>query len=130
MKSPEELKYTEDHEWINLLDDSIAEIGITEFAQGELGDIVYVEVDSVGETLDQGEVFGTIEAVKTTSDLFMPVSGKVTVFNPELDEEEGDNPSLINSSPFGDGWIVKIELSKPKEIESLMDYQAYKALIG
>ena len=130
MKSVEKLKFTEDHEWIDLLDDATAVVGITEFAQSELGDIVYVEVDTLDETLDQGEVFGTIEAVKTTSDLFMPVSGKIVAFNPELDEEEGDNPSLINSSPFEEGWIIRIEMNNPEELDELMDYEAYKALIG
>ena len=129
MKFPANLKYTEEHEWLRI-EGNIAYIGITDFAQSELGDLVYVEIETVGETLDKNEVFGTVEAVKTTSELFMPVSGKVLEFNPAIDENEGDNPTLVNSDPYGDGWIVKIELSNPTEIEDLMDAEAYKAIVG
>ena len=101
MKFPENLKYTKEHEWILIHEDGTATVGITDFAQGELGDIVYVEVETVGETIEKDEIFGTVEAVKTTSDLFMPVSGEVIAFNPELDEAQGDNPSLINSDAYG-----------------------------
>ncbi|MEM6380256.1 MAG: glycine cleavage system protein GcvH, partial [Bacteroidota bacterium] len=110
MEFPANLKYTEEHEWIRVEDDGIAYIGVTDFAQSELGDIVYVEVETVGETLDKNEVFGTVEAVKTTSDLFMPVSGEILAFNKELDEAEEDNPQAINEAPYGDGWIVKVKL--------------------
>lgn len=129
MEFPKDLKYTEEHEWIRLGDDNTAYIGITDFAQGELGDIVYVEVETIGETLDKDEVFGTVEAVKTTSDLFMPVSGTILEFNPELSEDEEDNPQAINDSPYGDGWIIKIKLSDPSELEGLMDSSAYEALV-
>lgn len=129
MKFPANLKYTEEHEWLRI-EGNIAYIGITDFAQSELGDLVYVEIETVGETLDRNEVFGTVEAVKTTSELFMPVSGKVLEFNPAIDENEGDNPTLVNSDPYGDGWIVKVELSNPAEIEDLMDAEAYKAIVG
>lgn len=129
MEFPKDLKYTKEHEWIRLGDDNTAYVGITDFAQGELGDIVYVEVETVGETIDQDEVFGTVEAVKTTSDLFMPVSGKILAFNPELDEDEEDNPQAINESPYGDGWIIKIELSDPAQVDDLMDSSAYEALV-
>ncbi|HKK73985.1 MAG TPA: glycine cleavage system protein GcvH [Saprospiraceae bacterium] len=129
MEFPKDLKYTEEHEWIRLGEDNTAYVGITDFAQGELGDIVYVEVETVGESLDQDEVFGTVEAVKTTSDLFMPVSGKILEFNPELSEDEEDNPQAINESPYGDGWIIKIELSDPSEVDELMDSSAYEKLV-
>jgi glycine cleavage system H protein len=129
MEFPKDLKYTKEHEWIRVADDNTAYVGITDFAQGELGDIVYVEVETVGETIDQDEVFGTVEAVKTTSDLFMPVSGKILAFNPELDEDEEDNPQAINESPYEDGWIIKIELSDPAELEELMDSTAYEELV-
>ena len=127
MNIPDHLKYTEEHEWIRLSDDGTAYIGITDFAQGELGEVVYVEVDSVGETLDAGEVFGTVEAVKTTADLFMPVSGQVLEFNPKLDENEGDAPETVNEDPYGEGWIVKIKVSDPAQLEELMDAEAYQA---
>ena len=130
MEFPDNLKYTEEHEWIRVEDNNIAYVGITDFAQGELGDIVYVEVETVGESLDKNEVFGTVEAVKTTSDLYMPVSGKILEFNPVLDESEEDNPQAINESPYGDGWIVKVELSNTSEIDDLMDKAAYEALVG
>ena len=130
MEFPKDLKYTKEHEWIRVEADNIAYIGITDFAQGELGDIVYVEVETVGEALDQDEIFGTVEAVKTTSDLFMPVSGTILEFNPELSEDEADNPQAINNAPYGDGWIIKIELSDPAQLEELMDSAAYEALVG
>lgn len=129
MEFPKDLKYTKEHEWIRLGEDNTAYVGITDFAQGELGDIVYVEVETVGESLDQDEVFGTVEAVKTTSDLFMPVSGKILAFNPELSEDEEDNPQAINESPYGDGWIIKIELSDSSEVDELMDSSAYEELV-
>lgn len=129
MEFPSNLKYTEDHEWIRV-EDNIAFIGITDFAQSELGDLVYIEIESVGDTLDKNEVFGTVEAVKTTSELFMPVSGKVLEFNPAINEDEGDNPTLVNSDPYGEGWIVKVELINPSEIGDLMDAEAYKAIVG
>jgi glycine cleavage system H protein len=128
MKIPEGLKYSKEHEWIKVNDDNTALIGVTDFAQSELGEIVYVEIDTIGEDVARDEVFGTIEAVKTTSDLFMPVSGKVLEFNSELDESEGDDPGLVNSDPYGKGWIVKIELSDLSELDELMDSAAYTEL--
>ena len=136
MNLPDNLKYSKEHEWLALTGDttddglSIATIGITDFAQGELGELVYVEVDTVGDEIDKDEVFGTVEAVKTTSDLFMPVSGRVLEFNPELDESEGDNPGVINSDPYGEGWIVKIALTNKAELDELMDSAAYGDLVG
>jgi len=108
MNVPDNLKYTNEHEWVRLEEDGVAVVGITDFAQGELGELVYVEVDTVGESVAKDEIFGTVEAVKTTSDLFMPLSGEVLEFNTELDESEGDNPGVINSDPYGEGWVVKI----------------------
>jgi len=122
---PDDLYYTREHEWIRV-EDNIAMIGITDFAQSELGDIVYVEVESVGDTLEKESIFGTVEAVKTTSDLFMPVSGKVLEFNTDLDSSNGDNPALINQDPYESGWIIKIEMTNPEELEELLsaaDYQ-------
>jgi glycine cleavage system H protein len=130
MNIPGNLKYTKEHEWIKVEDGNIAVIGITDFAQGELGEIVYVEVDTVDETIEKDEIFGTVEAVKTTSDLFMPVSGKVLEFNKALDESEGDNPALINEDAYGEGWIIKVEMTDPSELDDLMDAAAYEALIG
>ena len=130
MKIPATLKYTKEHEWIRINDDNTAVIGITDFAQGELGEIVYVEIDTVGDELQKDEVFGTVEAVKTTSDLYMPISGKVLEFNPKLDEDEEDEPGLINSDAYGDGWIVKVEISDPSQLEELLTDEAYGALIG
>ena len=130
MEYPTNLKYSEEHEWVKVEDDNVALVGITDYAQSELGELVYVEVDTVDETLDKDEVFGTVEAVKTTSDLYMPVSGKVLAFNPELDDSEGDNPTLINESPYEKGWIVRIEMTDPSELESLMDAEAYMELVG
>ena len=125
MNIPENLKYTKDHEWLKV-EDNLATIGITEFAQGELGDIVFVEVDTEGESLDMEEVFGTIEAVKTVSDLFMPITGEVTEFNETLEDE----PELINSSPYDKGWIVKVEISDLSELDNLLSAEEYKNLIS
>ena len=126
---PDDLYYTREHEWIRV-EDNIAMIGITDFAQSELGDIVYVEVESVGDTLEKEAIFGTVEAVKTTSDLFMPVSGKVLEFNTDLDSSNGDNPALVNQDPYGDGWMVKMTIADPTEIEKLLSVEEYKSLIG
>ena len=125
MSIPEGLKYTKDHEWIKV-DGNIATVGITDFAQGELGDIVYVDISSVGNQVGQHEVFGTVEAVKTVSDLFMPISGKVIEFNKALDTA----PEKVNSDPYGDGWMVKVELSNASEVSSLLTAAQYKELIG
>jgi len=125
MNIPSELKYTKDHEWIKL-DGTIATVGITDFAQSELGDIVYVEVETVDETLDKEEVFGTVEAVKTVSDLFQPLSGEIIEFNESLEDE----PEKVNSDPYGEGWMVKIKISDSSEVEDLMSAEDYKALIG
>ncbi len=125
MNIPSNLKYTKDHEWISI-DGDIATVGITEFAQGELGDIVYVEVETVDETMDIDEVFGTVEAVKTVSDLFLPLSGEIVEFNDTLESE----PEKVNQDPYGDGWMIKIKISKPEEIDSLLDDTAYKVVIG
>jgi len=125
MNIPSELKYTKDHEWVKI-DGDIATVGITDFAQGELGDIVYVEVETLDETLDKEEVFGTVEAVKTVSDLFLPLSGEIVEFNEALEDE----PEKVNSDPYGDGWMVKIKISEPSEVEDLMSADDYKALIG
>lgn len=129
MNFPEDLKYTREHEWIRLEGD-IAYVGITDFAQGELGDLVYVEVESVGETLKKDDIFGTVEAVKTTSDLFMPVSGEILEFNPDLDESQGDNPGLINTDPYGSGWIIKIRLTDLAEADQLMSAADYQSMVG
>ncbi|MBT8218966.1 MAG: glycine cleavage system protein GcvH [Bacteroidia bacterium] len=129
MNFPADIKYSKEHEWIKVEDD-IATIGITDFAQSELGDLVYIEVDTVGETLEKDAIFGTAEAVKTTSDLFMPIGGEVLEFNSELDENEGDNPSLINESPYEDGWIIKIKIADAVELDDLMDADAYKELVA
>jgi glycine cleavage system H protein len=125
MNIPEELKYTKDHEWIRI-DGEILTIGITDFAQSELGDIVYVEVDTLDETLEAEAVFGTVEAVKTVSDLFLPVSGEII----ELNEALEDAPEQVNEDPYGAGWMVKVKCSDVSEIESLLDANTYKALIG
>ena len=129
MNIQEGLKYSKEHEWIRV-EGNHAYVGVTDFAQSELGEIVYVEVDTVGDSIDKDDLFGTIEAVKTTSDLFMPVSGSVVEFNPQLDENDGDQPDLVNSDPYGDGWIIKIELSNPDELEELMDAAAYGEMIA
>ena len=125
MNIPSELKYTKDHEWIQI-EGTIATIGITDFAQGELGDIVYVEVETLDETLDIEEVFGTVEAVKTVSDLFLPLTGQIIEFNDSLESE----PEKVNSDPYGDGWMIKIKFTNPEELEALLDDAAYKELIG
>ena len=125
MNVPSNLKYTKDHEWISI-DGDIATIGITDFAQGELGDIVYVEVETLDETLDKEEIFGTVEAVKTVSDLFLPLSGEVVEFNDSLETE----PEKVNSDPYGDGWMIKLRMTNTEEIEQLLDDGAYKEIIG
>ena len=125
MNFPEKLKYTKDHEWV-LIEGNTATVGITDFAQSELGDIVYVEVETVDETLEKEEVFGTVEAVKTVSDLFLPLSGTIESFNEELDQ----NPELVNSDPYGAGWMIKMSIDNLDEIEELLDVDAYKALVG
>ena len=125
MSVPNELKYTKDHEWINVNGD-VATIGITEFAQGELGDIVYVEVETVDEELDNEEVFGTVEAVKTVSDLFMPITGEVIEFNELLET----NPEKVNEDPYGDGWMIKVKISNPAELDELLSAEQYAKLIG
>lgn len=124
MNIPSELKFTKDHEWVSIRED-IATIGITDFAQGELGDIVYVDVDTLDETLDIEEVFGSVEAVKTVSDLFMPLSGEVIEFNDKLEDE----PELVNSDPYGDGWMIKVKLSDDSQTADLLSAQAYEELI-
>ena len=124
MSIPAELKYTKDHEWVRL-DGDIATVGITAFAQGELGDIVYVEIETIGETIDKEEIFGSIEAVKTVSDLFMPLSGELLELNEALD----GNPELVNSDPYGEGWMVKLKISDASEFDSLLDATAYGNLI-
>jgi glycine cleavage system H protein len=124
MNLPGNLKYTKEHEWIRV-DGDVAVVGITDFAQGELGDIVFVEIETVGETLGVGETFGTVEAVKTVSDLFMPVGGEVLEFNSALE----DNPELINKDPYGEGWMIKIKISDPSELDELMDAEAYQTML-
>jgi glycine cleavage system H protein len=126
MEFPSELKYTKDHEWVRLEDGNIAVVGITEFAQGELGDIVFIEVETLDEELDVEEVFGTIEAVKTVSDLFLPASGTIIEFNELLNDE----PEKVNEDPYGDGWIVKIELNDVSQLDELLDSESYMKLIG
>ncbi len=136
METPKSLKYTKEHEWIRLTDEKnddgkqIAYVGITDFAQSELGELVYVEVDTVGDSLDQDDVFGTVEAVKTTSDLFMPVAGTVIEFNPTLDESEGDDPGIINADPYKEGWIIKIAIEDQDQLDELMSAEDYEALVG
>lgn len=125
MNIPATLKYTKDHEWIKI-DGEIATVGITDFAQGELGDIVYVDVESVGDEVDQEEVFGSVEAVKTVSDLFMPLSGEILEFNENLEA----TPESINSDPYGEGWIIKIKITDATQIDSLLDAEAYQEIIG
>lgn len=124
MNVPENLKFTKDHEWIRVEGDA-AFIGVTDFAQGELGDIVFIEVETEGETLDREEVFGTIEAVKTVSDMFMPLSGEVLEFNEKLE----DTPELINTDPYGDGWIIKVNVAETSELEDLLTAEQYKGLL-
>ncbi len=125
MNIPSELKYTKDHEWVSIEGD-IATVGITDFAQGELGDIVYVEVETLDETLDKDEVFGTVEAVKTVSDLFLPLSGEIVAFNEALEEE----PEKVNSDPYGEGWMIKIKINDASQKEGLLSDAQYKELIG
>jgi len=124
MNFPENLKYTKDHEWVRVEGDT-AVVGVTDFAQSELGDIVFVEVETQGETLEQGDVFGTIEAVKTVSDLFLPVGGEILEFNTALE----DNPELVNSDPYGEGWIVKVKITDAGQLASLLTMDAYKGLV-
>ncbi len=126
MEFPSNLKYTEEHEWIRVEEGNVAYVGITDFAQSELGEIVYVEVTTEGEDLDANEVFGTVEAVKTTSDLYLPIAGKVLEFNEKLEDE----PELVNESPYEDGWIIKMEISDQAAIEKLMDAEAYEASVN
>ena len=125
MNLPSELKYTKDHEWVRIEGD-IATVGITDFAQGELGDIVYVEVETVDETLDRDEVFGTVEAVKTVSDLFLPLTGEIIEFNEGLEDE----PEKVNTDPYGEGWMIKIKISDTSEIDALLSDAGYKELVG
>ncbi|MDP2060986.1 MAG: glycine cleavage system protein GcvH [Flavobacteriaceae bacterium] len=125
MDFPNELKYTKDHEWIRIEGDT-ATVGITEFAQKELGDIVYVEVETLGETLEKDAVFGTVEAVKTVSDLFLPLSGEITAFNDTLESE----PELVNTDPYGAGWMIRVKIKNQDEINHLLDSLAYKELTG
>ena len=125
MEFPKELKYSKDHEWLRV-EGNNAYIGITEFAQGELGDIVFIDIDTEGEELEKEEVFGSVEAVKTVSDLFMPINGEVLEFNHKLEDE----PELINSAPYGDGWIIKVSVSDASELDALLDADAYKELVG
>ena len=125
MNTPSELKYTKDHEWIKF-EDNVATIGITDFAQGELGDIVYVDVDTLDEEIAGGEVFGSVEAVKTVSDLFLPISGKVVEVNEALEDE----PALVNSDPYGQGWIIKVEVNAVADLSELLTAEQYQELIG
>ena len=125
MNIPTNLKYTKDHEWISL-EGNIATIGITEFAQGELGDIVYVDINTVGKELSAEEVFGTVEAVKTVSDLFLPVTGTISEVNPLLEKQ----PELVNTDPYGDGWMIKMTVADPSSVDGLMTKEAYEALVG
>ena len=125
MNYPENLRYTKDHEWVRIEGDE-AIVGITDFAQHELGDIVYVEIETVGKSLQEGEVFGTVEAVKTVSDLFLPVSGTITEVNPQLNS----NPELVNSDPYGEGWMVKMKIDNAGDVDGLMDSAAYQSMVG
>ena len=125
MNIPQDLKYTQDHEWVRIEGDQ-ATIGITDFAQGELGDIVYVEVETVGESLDKEAVFGTVEAVKTVSDLFLPLTGEITAFNEDLE----DTPELVNEDPYNQGWIIKMKISDLSQIEALLTHEGYQVVIS
>lgn len=125
MNIPAELKYTTDHEWVRI-EGEVAYIGITDYAQGELGEIVYVDVPTEGETVAQGEVFGSVEAVKTVADLLMPIEGEVLELNPALE----DQPELVNNAPYGDGWIVKVQVANAAQLDALMDAAAYQAFLG
>lgn len=125
MKIPENLKYTKDHEWC-LVEGDVVTIGVTDFAQSELGDIVFVEVETEGDTLEQEEVFGSIEAVKTVSDLFMPIDGEIIAFNEELES----SPEVVNNDPYGEGWVIKVKLSEAAQLDGLLSAAAYKELVG
>ena len=125
MNVPDDLKYTREHEWIRVEGDDVV-VGVTEFAQGELGDVVFIEIETEGETLSFGDTFGTIEAVKTVSDLYMPLDGEVVEFNQALE----DTPELVNSQPFGDGWMIRIRMSDPNQLEELLSADEYRTLIG
>lgn len=125
MNFPANLRYTKDHEWIKL-DGNIATIGITDFAQGELGDIVYVEIETVGKSLEAGTVFGTVEAVKTVSDLYLPVSGSINELNPAL----ANQPELVNTDPYGAGWMIKMTVNNPADVAALLDVAGYQAVVG
>ena len=125
MSTPDNLRYTKDHEWVKL-DGNVATIGITDFAQKELGDIVYVEVETVGNAIAAGEVFGSVEAVKTVSDLYLPVSGTINELNPAL----ADAPELVNTDPYGEGWMIKMTVDNPADVEALLDAAGYEAVIG
>jgi glycine cleavage system H protein len=124
MNFPSNLRYTQDHEWISL-EGNVATVGITDFAQSELGDIVYVDINAVGKELKEQEVFGTVEAVKTVSDLFLPVSGTILAVNPKLEK----NPELVNNDPYGDGWMIQLTVNNPADVEALMDAEKYKGLV-
>lgn len=125
MSYPDNLRYTKDHEWIKL-EGNVATVGITNFAQGELGDIVYVEIESVGKSLTENAIFGTVEAVKTVSDLFLPIAGTITEVNPAL----AGAPELVNTDPYGDGWMIKMTVNNPADVAALLDAAAYKQLVG
>ena len=126
MTFPEDLRYTKDHEWVRVGADHVIEVGITDFAQSELGDIVYVELEPVGSSFDQDDVFGTVEAVKTVSDLFLPVGGEITALNEDLE----DNPELVNQDPYGAGWMVKVRMDDPDELDGLMTAEDYAGMVG
>jgi glycine cleavage system H protein len=126
MSFPDNLRYTKDHEWVKQEKDNIFLVGITEYAQRELGDIVYIEVETIGKSMEAGEVFGTVEAVKTVSDLFLPVSGTITELNPEL----ANAPDLVNSDPYGKGWMIKLTVNDPAHVAKLLDASAYESLVG
>ena len=125
MNIPQELKYTKDHEWVKI-DGDVATVGVTDFAQGELGDIVYVEVETLGETLERDEVFGTVEAVKTVSDLFLPLAGEILEFNESLE----NTPEKVNSDPYGEGWMIKLKISDQGQLSNLLSPEEYKDIIG
>lgn len=126
MSFPSELKYTKDHEWVKLVDGNTALVGITDFAQGELGDIVYVDITTIGQALGENEIFGTVEAVKTVSDLFLPVAATINEVNSALERE----PELVNSDPYGEGWMVKITVNNPADLDGLLDAEAYEKLVS
>jgi glycine cleavage system H protein len=126
MNLPADLKYTKDHEWVKMLDDNTALVGITDFAQSELGDIVYVDINTVGKTLQAEEVFGTVEAVKTVSDLFLPIDGTIAEVNSALEKQ----PELVNNDPYGEGWMIKVTASNPADVDALMNAEAYAKVVG